>query len=438
MTTTITINLNLDKLEDNKVRGRLETRDGIFRAIIELPKGLNEKRTRKAHSLGIQDIRGFKRKAEAALEQLIDQYQTAIDQAIAAKQKKVDDKKILPENALHAKANVDFYDFMDRLVDWKFATEEIQESTYVGYKSCLKSHLKTFFKLQNPVLLSEVSEELIRDFIDSLYAERLKKNTVKNYFTVLHMCLEHAKAEKKLIRIHPMDCIHRPSTTNDLPVTSFYTADEAKELLRVSVGDPLHICIIITLFYGLRRSECVGILKRNIDFHREALTINHKVVKGIDNKLVHSDKMKTRASLRTYPFVTTLDDFLQAELARQKEHKSVFGRDYCTEYSEYLCLRPDGRLLDPDYISSHFKILLKRNGLRIIPWKNLRHSCASLLVSYGVPMKRVQEWLGHAKFQTTADFYSFLETTSKLETADAFKNEMRLDEIIQPAFSVAN
>lgn len=434
MTTTITIQLDLDVLDDKKVSGRLESRDGTFYAIIELPKGPNEKRNRKTHSLGIRDVRGNKRKAEGAMDELVKQYQTAIDQAIDAEQKKADGKEVLPENARSSKANIDFFQFMVDTVDRKFANGEIQETTYVGYCGHLAAHLKTFFGIQNPVLLSEITEENIKEFLDFLYIQRRKKNTIKNYYSVLHLCLEHAKAEKKLIRVHPMDDIPRPSTTADLPVSSFYTADEAKELLRASVGDPIHICIVITLFYGLRRSECIGILKRNIDFHRESLLINHKVVKGIDNKLVSSNKMKTRASLRTYPFVTDLDEFLKAELAQQEQYKKAFGRDYSRDHSEYLCVRPDGRLLDPDYVSSHFKVLLRKNGLRNIRWHDLRHSCASLLVSYGVPMKRVQEWLGHAHFQTTANFYSHLDTTSKLETASVFTKEMRLNDIITPEF----
>ena len=51
-------------------------------------------------------------------------------------------------------------------------------------------------------------------------------------------------------------------------------------------------------------------------------------------------------------------------------------------------------------------------------------------------MKRVQEWLGHAHFQTTANFYSHLDTTSKLETANAFANNMQLDKIITPEIPI--
>ena len=43
----------------------------------------------------------------------------------------------------------------------------------------------------------------------------------------------------------------------------------------------------------------------------------------------------------------------------------------------------------------------KRAGLRRIKWHELRHSFASQLVSAGVPLKQVQEWLGHSTIHMT-------------------------------------
>ena len=47
----------------------------------------------------------------------------------------------------------------------------------------------------------------------------------------------------------------------------------------------------------------------------------------------------------------------------------------------------------------------KRTGLRPIRFHDLRHSCSSLLLANGVPMKQIQEWLGHSDFSTTANIY---------------------------------
>lgn len=54
-----------------------------------------------------------------------------------------------------------------------------------------------------------------------------------------------------------------------------------------------------------------------------------------------------------------------------------------------------------------------------------RHSCASLLLANGVPMKQIQEWLGHSDFSTTASIYAHLEVNSKLTSAQAMVNGMK-------------
>ena len=45
--------------------------------------------------------------------------------------------------------------------------------------------------------------------------------------------------------------------------------------------------------------------------------------------------------------------------------------------------------------------------------------CASLLLANGVPMKQIQEWLGHSDFSTIANIYAHLDYASKLSSAQA-------------------
>ena len=40
----------------------------------------------------------------------------------------------------------------------------------------------------------------------------------------------------------------------------------------------------------------------------------------------------------------------------------------------------------------------------------------------GVPMKQIQEWLGHSDFGATANIYAHLDYSSKLTSADAMLN----------------
>lgn len=81
-----------------------------------------------------------------------------------------------------------------------------------------------------------------------------------------------------------------------------------------------------------------------------------------------------------------------------------------------------GTLISPHYLTASFPKLLEKNNLRHIRFHDLRHSCASLLLANGVPMKQIQEWLGHSDFSTTANVYAHLDYNSKLSSADAMVN----------------
>ena len=85
----------------------------------------------------------------------------------------------------------------------------------------------------------------------------------------------------------------------------------------------------------------------------------------------------------------------------------------------YLCVDEIGNIIRPNYVSEQFPKLLEKNGLRPIRFHDLRHSCASLLLANGVPMKQIQEWLGHSDFSTTANIYAHLDYASKLSSAQA-------------------
>ena len=95
---------------------------------------------------------------------------------------------------------------------------------------------------------------------------------------------------------------------------------------------------------------------------------------------------------------------------------------YNRNYLDYVCVDNMGTLLSPNYLSATFPKLLEKNGMRHIRFHDLRHSCASLLLANDVPMKQIQEWLGHSDFSTTANIYAHLDYKSKLASADAMMN----------------
>ena len=78
-----------------------------------------------------------------------------------------------------------------------------------------------------------------------------------------------------------------------------------------------------------------------------------------------------------------------------------------------------GNLMKPNYITQHFAWVLKKYDMKHIRFHDTRHSCASLLYANGVPMKDIQEWLGHSDISTTMNIYTHLDYRSKVSSANA-------------------
>ena len=226
-----------------------------------------------------------------------------------------------------------------------------------------------------------------------------------------------------LIDVNPADKVERPK--KDRYVGSFYDADEVNALFEAAKGSKLELPILFGAFYGLRRSEAIGLKWDAIDFDQNTITIRHTVTScDLDGKrvLVASDTTKTKSSMRTLPLVPFMRERLLALKEEQQENRCLCGRSYIKEYLEYVCVNEIGDLIKPHYVTESFPKLLKAKGMRQIRYHDLRHSCASLLLANGVPMKQIQEWLGHSDFSTTANIYAHLDYSSKLTSADAMLN----------------
>lgn len=151
-------------------------------------------------------------------------------------------------------------------------------------------------------------------------------------------------------------------------------------------------------------------------------TVKHTVQQTyIDGKrqIVAQDRTKTKSSYRTLPLVGPIENLLLAEKAKQQQNRRLCGTCYCTDYLDYIFVNDIGELMQPDFVSGHFALMIKKHGLRKLRFHDLRHSCASLLFANGVSMKEIQAWLGHSTLGTTANIYTHMDEDKKLDSANA-------------------
>ena len=166
----------------------------------------------------------------------------------------------------------------------------------------------------------------------------------------------------------------------------------------------MELMILLTIYYGLRRSELLGLKWDAINFDQETITIKHTVTRVIKETNCN-DQTKRKASFRTLPISDNIIEQLGATKKLQEELKQMQPNDYLDE--GYVFTRLDGRLVDVDYPSARFKRVIKKIGLPVIRFHDLRHSTGTYLMYLGFTVKEIQEWLGHSDINTTLKYLHF-------------------------------
>lgn len=308
--------------------------------------------------------------------------------------------------------------FTDFLLKWlRVAKSTVKLTTYASYEMMATRIIIPYFETLN-IKLKELTTEDIQEFY-SAQLERVSANTVIHYHAVIHRALKYA-VKIKTIQSNPAVNVERPR--KEKFIGSFYDKKEINTLFDIIQGHPLEVAINLAAFYGLRREEIIGLKWTAIDFENNTLTIQHTVTEcNLDGKHIEvaSDTAKTDSSLRTMPLVTNFREMLLAKKEKQEHYRKLCGRSYCKEYLDYIFVNEMGERWKPRYLSDGFKRILEQNGLRRIRFHDLRHTCASLLLANNVPMKKIQEWLGHSDFSTTANIYAHLDFQSKISSAEA-------------------
>ena len=390
-----------------KITGHLEEKNGQWYAAVN-HYDANGKRKVKWYNLDVESKKGNKKKAEEHLNDLLSKL-NAGSTFLAESMTPAERERFRLANSL----------VEDYLLEWLQGHRgSVSASTFKDYKAYIKNRINPFFKKLH-LTVKEVTGDEINAFYSSLLADGLKGTTAQRYHGVLH-CAFKSAVKRRIIPANPVEQADRPRA--DPFIAGYYNREEIKRLLDETRDDELYLIILLTAYYGLRRSEVLGIKWSAIDFESKQISIRHKVLD--EGKPVGYDVMKTKSSYRTLPLLPFIESELISARQRQQEMKRAMRSAYCRDYEDYVCVDALGRLYRPEFVSTHFGVLLKKKGLRKIRFHDLRHSCASLLVACGVPMKNVQDWLGHSDMATTANIYSHIDAESKKQSAGILANAL--------------
>ena len=379
-----------------KVSGHLEEKRGIFQIVLNWR--VNGKRYRKSVSTGLVK-KGNKKRAEDMLKSVCKEQSAMLEEA----------KAIAPRSEML---------FADFLIGWLDVVKpELKPTTFGNYESTVKRTIAPYFRTRQ-IRLHELTSDDVQAFY-TLQLEKVKATTIHKYHNNFSRALQYA-VDSGLIEQSPMDKVKRPRAERFS--AKFLRQSEAISLFEAVKGHKLELGVILAAYYGLRRGEIVGLRWESIDFERNTITVEHTVtVAQVDGKktVIESDTAKTLSSLRTLPLVPAFRDVLMALKEEKDRYRKLFGKCYNKKEGQYIYTDIRGNRVRPDYLTAEFPRFMEKNGFRRLRFHDLRHSCASLLLANGVPLKLIQDWLGHSSFKITADAYAHLDYASKISAANA-------------------
>lgn len=371
--------------------GSLQEKNGKYYAVINA-YDINGKRKPKWFATGL-DVKGNKKKAEKFLRDKIRELELQ--------------QNIVPSDIL-------FCDYVEHWLEQ--AKIRLDIITYQGYKNIVYAHIVPYFKETN-IPLNKLKREHIQKYINEKYDHGrvdgkggLSPKTLRTHMIIIRQSLKEA-VKNDLILNNPSDYIDLPKKQRKEP--NFYNEKQLNVLFEAIKDEPLYPVVYFTILFGLRRSEVLGLKWDSVDFENNLITIKHTVVKY--TSIVEKDSTKNASSYRSYPLFDNVKEILIKQKNKEDENRKLFGKEYIE--NEYIFKWDNGKTYRPDYITRKFSQLLEKNGLSHIRFHDLRHSCASLLVSNGFNIKDVQEWLGHTDIQTTANIYAHLDVKRKKDIA---------------------
>ena len=385
------------------VAGHLTLKNGRYYAVLNYRNAGGQRKT-KWISLGLPE-KGNKRKAEAELARLRAEFEPP---------KEVGD------------LSCDML-FADYLLEWlEIAKGRLSVATYSSYAAMIKKPVGPYFRQRNLTLW-----ELEARHLQMFYSEMLRKvkpNTVIHYHAIIHSALKYAVKTDMLVQ-NVADKVDRPKKNSFQPV--FLSAEEMQKMFEALRGTKLELPVLVAAFYGFRRGEVLGLKWDAIDFERGTISVIRTVTTIIlDGKQTEIEQQsdKTKSSLRTLPLIGSFREYFLQVKEAQELNKQICGNCYNHEYDGFVFVDELGERMRANYLTSAFPKFLEDHGLRRMRFHDLRHSCASLLLANGVPLKHIQEWLGHSDFTTTANIYAHLDYKSKITSAQAMETGLALPE----------
>jgi integrase len=261
-------------------------------------------------------------------------------------------------------------------------------------ESYLRIHLVPFF---GNLLLDTITSRDIERYKALKVSRAYAPQTVNLHLGCLH-CLFQCAVTWGLLLQNPATGVKKLKTRKDS--WDFLTFEEADQFMKgvPEHWQPLFLCALRT---GMRKGEILALRWQDVDFQRRVFKVGNSLYEG---ELYPTKSYSSRE-------IRISSDLLKALLPLRNNN------------SLFVFPAGGGGPLHPKTINRPLRTAIKQSGMKRIRFHDLRHTFASHMVMAGVPIKMVQELLGHSDLSMTLR-YTHLTPESRHEAMECLERKI--------------
>ena len=287
-------------------------------------------------------------------------------------------------------------EFLDAWLSHKRPT--VAPRTAERYAGIIEQHI-------GPAIGALQLRKLMPQHIADLYlalGRTLAPATIGQVHAILHGSLDQAVRWHAIAR-NPAAAVKAPRPARR--EMRFLDTAQVRTMLAEAAGDSLEALYVLAVYSGLRLGELLGLRWHDVNLDGRTLTVRHTLTRAEGEWILRQPK--TPHSRRTIRLAPIAADTLRAHYRREAERLLAMG--HRVESGTLVFSDRWGDPVNPWHVTERaFKPLLRRAGLPLIRFHDLRHTFASMMLSEGARVDVVSKMLGHASPAVTLSVYAHL------------------------------
>jgi len=277
-------------------------------------------------------------------------------------------------------------------------------STLEGYESFLRIHLVDYFA-DKPI--DQITKRDVESFVACQIRKGQSVKSVRNHLGLLHSIFDFAM-RRDWVLSNPCKLVDKPRAAVTDADVRYLDQIELDALLMATPESDLgrvdRAIYVTAAMTGMRQGELLALRWSDVDWPAQRIRVRQNFVRG------QFGSPKSKRSTRSVP----LADAVGGELDRLHQHTA-----YDADSDLVFCHPHTGRPMERSRLLKRYKAALKRAGVREVRFHDLRHTFGTRMAAAGVPMRTLQEWMGHRDFKTTLIYSDYQPGANEAELVNA-------------------